>query len=195
MEINIFETKNKYQVIYADPPWRNPKSGSKPRNNEKHYPSMTTDDICSLPVNAISCDNAILFLWACFPCLEDALKVIKEWGFEYYGLGFDWCKVKADGTPKIGCGYYTRQNNEICIVGVKHNLKNRIKPQVKNIGCSILEQPREHSRKPDTARENIVKICGDIPRIELFARQTADGWDCWGNQVGLLNMDFEEEKA
>ena len=52
-----------------------------------------------------------------------------------------------------------------------------------------MEQPREHSRKPDVARENIVKICGDIPRVELFARQTTDGWDCWGNQVGLLNLE------
>lgn len=103
----------KYQVIYADPPWRNPKSGTKARNNEKHYPSMSTQDICALPVQSISAPNAILFLWACFPCLPDALRVIDAWGYEYYGLGFDWCKVKADGTPKIGCGYYTRQNNEI----------------------------------------------------------------------------------
>lgn len=187
MVVDIFNTDKKYQIIYADPPWRNPKSGSKARNNEKHYPSMTTREICGLPVQDICAEKAILFIWICFPCLTDALEVIKAWGFEYYGLAFDWCKIKADGIPKIGCGYYTRQNNELCLIGVKPNLKNRIKPQVRNIGCSILESPREHSRKPDIVRDNIIKICGDITRIELFARQQVDGWDCWGNQTSLLN--------
>ncbi len=170
LKINIYNTDKKYEIIYADPPWRNRKSGKNSRNNEKHYASMATDDICELPINEISAETSILFIWACFPCLEDCLKVIKAWGFEYYGLGFDWCKVKADGTPKIGCGYYTRQNN-------------RIKPKVKNVGCSILEPAREHSRKPEIVRNQIVKICGDISRIELFARETFDGWDCWGNEV------------
>lgn len=173
----------RYSIIYADPPWRNPKSGTKARNNEKHYPSMDTADICELPVTSISSENAILFIWVCFPCLPDALKVISAWGFEYYGLGFDWCKVKADGTPKIGCGYYTRQNNELCLIGVKHSMENRIKPLTKNIGCSILEPAREHSKKPDCIRDKIVSICGDLPRIELFARQRVDGWDAWGNEV------------
>lgn len=173
----------KYTVIYADPPWRNPKSGTKARNNDRHYPSMATEEICSIPVKSISASDAILFLWAVFPNLPDALEVMEAWGFEYYGLAFDWCKTKADGTPKIGCGYYTRQNNEICLIGVKLGLKNRVRPLVHNIGCSILEPAREHSRKPDLVRDAIVKICGDLPRIELFARQRADGWDAWGNET------------
>lgn len=179
---NSFPRK-KYNIIYADPPWRNPKSGTKARNNEKHYPSMSTEEICGLPVQSISATKSILFLWACFPCLVDALKVIKAWGFEYYGLGFDWCKVKSDGKPKIGCGYYTRQNNEVCLIGVKKSMQSRIKPIKRNIGCSVLDMPREHSRKPDIIRNQIVEICGDIPRIELFARQQISGWDCWGNEL------------
>lgn len=181
--IDIFDTDKKYNIIYADPPWRNPKSGTKAKNNEKHYPSMRTEDICDLPIESISESNAILFIWACFPCLLDCLKVINDWGFEYYGLAFDWCKINSGGLPKIGCGYYTRQNNELCLIGVKHDISNRIKPIVRNISCSILERPREHSRKPDIVRNNIVDICGDLPRIELFARREYDGWDCWGNEV------------
>lgn len=127
--------------------------------------------------------SAILFLWVCFPCLPDALKVIASWGFEYYGLGFDWCKIKADGTPKIGCGYYTRQNNELCLIGVKSGMQNRIKPLVRDIGCSILEPAREHSKKPDCIRDKIVSICGNLSRIELFARDRVPGWDAWGNEV------------
>src|SRR5699024_459252 len=88
--------------------------------------------------------------------------------------------------PKIGCGYYTRQNNELCLIGVKPGLKNRIKPIVKNVGCSILEPAREHSRKPASVRDKIVEICGDLPRIELFAREKTDGWDVWGNEVNGL---------
>ena len=80
-------------------------------------------------------------------------------------------------------GYYTRQNTEICLIGVKDK-KHRIKPQVRNVLSIIHSKRREHSRKPDEVRENIIKICGDIPRIELFARQETDGWDCWGNEVG-----------
>lgn len=170
-----------YNIIYADPPWRNPKSGTKARNNEKHYPSMSTEDICALPVRDISAPQSILFLWAVFPNLPDALRVIDAWGFEYYGLAFDWCKLCAwGGKPKMGCGYYTRQNNEICLIGVK---PDRIKPLVRNVGASILEAAREHSRKPDCVREKIVQICGDLPRIELFARQRVAGWDAWGNEV------------
>lgn len=187
METDIFNTDKKYKIIYADPPWRNPKSGTKARNNEKHYPSMPTNEISCLPVQNICAEDAILFIWICFPCLIDALDVIRAWGFEYYGLGFDWCKTKPDGRPKIGCGYYTRQNNELCLIGVKHSMKNRIRPLARNIACSILEPPREHSRKPEIVREHIVRICGDIPRIELFARQQAEGWDCWGNEVNQLN--------
>lgn len=173
----------KYNIIYADPPWRNPKSGTKARNNEKHYPSMSTAEICKLPVADISAAQSILFLWAVFPNLPDALKVIEAWGFEYYGLGFDWCKIGKNGAPKFGCGYYTRQNNEICLIGVKHSLKNRIKPMARNISCSILQPAKEHSKKPDQIRKHIVEICGDLPRIELFARQRADGWDAWGNEA------------
>lgn len=182
----------KYDIIYADPPWRNPKSGTNARNNEKHYPSMSTDEICNLPVKEIGTYRSILWIWCVFPNLPDVFRVMEAWGYEYYGLGFDWCKTKADGTPKIGCGYYTRQNNELCLIGVKPGLKNRIKPMVKNVGCSILEPAREHSRKPASVRDKIVEICGDLPRIELFAREKTDGWDVWGNEVNGLEALYDD---
>jgi len=80
-------------------------------------------------------------------------------------------------------GYYTRQNTEICLIGVRKNKNNRIKPQVRNILSVIHSPKREHSRKPNEIRNNIVKICGDLPRIELFAREKTEGWDVWGNEV------------
>ena len=174
----------KYQVIYADPPWEYKESGGGNRVVKAHYDTMSIDDICNLPVKDICEDTAILFMWVTFPRLEQGLRVIKEWGFEYYGLGFDWVKTnkKAD-TPFWGMGYYTRQNTEVCLIGVKKNHKFRIKPQVRNELSVVHSKKREHSRKPDEIRDSIVKICGDIPRIELFARQKFEGWDCWGNEV------------
>ena len=186
MFIDIFNTKNKYAVIYADPPWSYPESGGGHRGTAgMPYNSMTTDDICNLPIPSIAADRSILFIWATFPKLKDCLKVIEAWGFSYYGLGFDWTKTGKSGKPCYGMGYYTRQNNEVCLIGVK---RDRIKPKDRSISCVVQSLRREHSRKPDEVREDIEKICGDLPKIELFARQENPGWDCWGNQTDLFSV-------
>jgi N6-adenosine-specific RNA methylase IME4 len=173
----------KYNIIYADPPWEYKESGGGRRVVKAHYDTMNINDICKLPIKDISHETSILFLWVTFPRLEQGLRVIKEWDFEYYGLGFDWVKTTKDNKPCWGMGYYTRQNTEVCLIGVKKNKNNRIKPHVRNILSVIHSPKREHSKKPDEIRDYIVKICGDIPRIELFARQKVNGWDCWGNEV------------
>lgn len=177
---------NKYQIIYADPPWEYKENGSGNRTltAASKYPHMSTKDICDLPVKDICSDICILFIWATFPKLDECLEVIKAWGFEYYGLAFDWVKTNSkSNTPFWGMGYYTRQNTEICLIGVKKDKKKRIKPQVHNILSVVHSLREEHSKKPDVIRDYIVQICGDLPRIELFARQITDGWDCWGNEV------------
>ena len=184
MFVDIFNTTNRYSVIYADPPWHYPESGSGRRGTaELPYPTMDTKEICGLPIRSIAEDRSILFIWATFPKLEDCLQVIDAWGFKYHGLGFDWTKTTKSGKPCYGMGYYTRQNNEVCLIGAK---KDRIKPRDRGVSCVIQSLRREHSRKPDEARENIEKICGELPKIELFARQESPGWDCWGNQTELF---------
>ena len=184
MFIDIFNTDKKYQIIYADPPWEYKESGSGNRVVKAHYPTMNIETIKSLPVQNICQDTSMLFMWVTFPRLEQGLEVINAWGFQYYGLGFDWVKLnKNQDTPFWGMGYYTRQNTEVCLIGVKKDKTKRIKPQSKSILSVIHAKRREHSRKPDEVRENIVKICGDLPRIELFARHQFDGWDCWGNEI------------
>ena len=182
MKIDIFNTDKKYQIIYADPPWEYKESGSGSRVVKTHYPTMNIEKIKELPVKNISNDTSILFLWVTFPRLKQGLDVIEAWGFDYYGLGFDWVKTSKNGKPSWGMGYYTRQNTEVCLIGVKDK-NHRLKPLVRNILSVVHSERREHSRKPDCIRDYIVDICGDIPRIELFARQYADGWDCWGNEV------------
>ncbi len=186
MKTDIFNTNKKYNIIYADPPWQYKEAGGGMRGcaglDKRYKGVMTTKEICDLPIPKISDKKSILFLWVTFPRLKDGLEVMEKWGFQYYGLAFDWVKTTKTGALAWGMGYYTRQNAEICLIGVKKK-PNRIKPLCRNILSVIMSERREHSRKPDCIRENIVKICGDLPRIELFARQYADGWDCWGNEV------------
>lgn len=172
----------KYDIIYADPPWRFKGYSQKGerRNAEKYYHTMDIEDIKSLPVERIAGDDCILFLWVIFPCLLEGISVMQSWGFTYKTCGFNWVKrnKKADTFFK-GLGFWTRSNSEICILGTKGRPKraSRAVPQV----CDA--RIMEHSRKPDEIRGRIVELCGDLPRIELFARQRCEGWDCLGDEI------------
>lgn len=184
MNTEIFNTSNRYEIIYADPPWPYNESGSNAKVKDRHYPMMQLQDICNLPVKALQADQCILFLWVTGPRLPMAFEVIDAWGFRYHSLGFDWLKTSSSGKPMWGPGYYTRQNNELCLVEVPAEKHRRIKPESHSVIVPVCEQRREHSRKPDSVRNSIVQICGDRPRIELFARGEYDGWDVWGDEAG-----------
>ena len=184
MKIDIFNSDRKYKIIYADPPWKYKESGGGHRGTAGlPYPTMTTEEICCLPVKEIADETSILFIWATFKKIKECIKTIEAWGYEYYGLAFDWLKIGKSGKPCYGMGYYTRQNNEICLIGAKKEKEKRIRPADRGVSCVIKAERREHSRKPDEVRDLIVKICGDIPRVELFARQQIVGWDHWGNEI------------
>ena len=112
--------------------------------------------------------------------LQEALKVIESWGFKYKTIGFQWIKQNKSGKGFFfGLGRWTRGNSECCLIAVKGKPK-RISNSVSQLVFSPLQ---EHSKKPDIVREKIVELIGDKPRIELFARQSVEGWDCWGNEV------------
>jgi N6-adenosine-specific RNA methylase IME4 len=183
MKVNIYNTDKKYNIIYADPPWNynDKRTGKKMSGGAtNHYSTMKTRDIKEIPIKKITDNNCMLFLWVTFPNLQEGLNIIKEWGFTYKTLGFSWIKTnKKNNKPFFGIGYYTKSNCECCLIGVKG------KPiKESNSVSSVIISPREeHSKKPDEVRDKIVELCGDIPRIELFARQEVKGWDCWGNEV------------
>lgn len=169
----------KYQIIYADPPWQYDRWNVE-GSAEKHYPSMSIDDICHLNVGELADKDCMLFLWATFPKLPEALKVIKEWGFQYKSVAFVWLKQNKSGKGWFyGLGFWTRGNAEICLLATKgkpHRVSNRVHQ-------FIISPLRRHSQKPDEARDKIIELMGDLPRIELFARQSTPGWDVWGNEV------------
>ena len=174
----------KYQIIYADPPWSyKDKRDKHPRlcgGASVHYKTTETKDLKLLPINEIADQNCMLFMWATFPNLPDALELIKAWGFTYKTLGFSWIKTNIrNGKPFFGIGYYTKSNCEVCLIGVKG------KPIKKsNKISSVIIEPREkHSKKPDIVRDKIVELVGDVPRIELFAREKTEGWDSLGYDI------------
>ena len=172
--------EKKYKIIYADPPWRYQDRTPPQGGAESHYQTMKLEDICTMQISEIVEEDCVLFLWATYPLLPEAIKVLESWGFTYKSVAFTWVKKnkKAD-TFFFGLGRWTRGNPEICLLGVRGKPK-RISASVSNLTISPIQK---HSQKPEMIREKIVELMGDLPRIELFARQTADGWDSWGNEV------------
>lgn len=170
----------KYSIIYADPPWHynNKKSRGAATN---HYPTMKLKDICALPVQDLAKDNCVLFMWATYPAIKEALQVIEAWGFTYKTIGFQWIKLNKSGVGYFfGTGNWTRANSEICLLAVKG------KPKRKSASVSqlIVSPVERHSKKPAIVRDKIVQLMGGgNDKIELFARDTVDGWDSWGNEV------------
>ena len=168
----------KYNIIYADPAWSYWTGGKK--NQSNHYSVMTIDDIKNMPVNDIADDDCILFMWVTFPILNQVFEIAKNWGFEYATNGFTWVKRnKIANSWFWGLGQWTRSNAELCLIFRKGKPKRISKSVHSVIDARIME----HSKKPDIVRDKIVELVGDLPRIELFARETADGWDSWGNEV------------
>ena len=169
----------KYNIIYADPAWS---YQGKMMNSSvtDHYNVMSIDDICNLPVKDITAENSILFMWVTLPKLNEFMKVVNAWGFEYKTTAFVWVKKnkKADSFF-MGLGRWTRANPEICVLATK----GKIERKSKSIRQLQVYPVDKHSKKPDEFRDLIVELCGDLPRIELFARNTTPGWDVWGNEV------------
>ncbi len=177
----------KYQIIYADPPWQY-KQFSKDKGISKafgsvlsHYPTMTIEQLCKLPVRNLADKKCILFMWVTMPNLDRAFEVINAWGFKYKTCAYTWVKLNPKGVGIYsGLGHWTNGNAELCLLSTKKDYPRRI---VKN-SKQIQMYPRgNHSVKPYQIRNEIVRFIGDLPRIELFARQKTKGWDVWGNEV------------
>ena len=186
-----FEGLGKYNIIYADPPWRyNDRKCS--GACEHHYNTMSIKELCHLPIQNITADTCILFLWTTYPMLQEAIQLINAWGFKYKTIGFQWIKLNKKVINPLfiqknnmffGLGRWTRGNTEPCLIAVKGKPK-RISNKVSQI---ILEPIGIHSKKPEIVKDKIIELVGDMPRIELFARQKTEGWDVWGNETDKFN--------
>lgn len=177
-----------YGVIVADPPWRFHKwtpnqVGSRSINN--HYSTMALEDIKALPVQDYAAKDCALFLWTIDTCLDKAFEVITAWGFEYRTVAFCWAKLtKRSGAFHMGCGWWTRANQEICLLAVR----GRPRPLARDVRRLVVSPRREHSRKPDRIYETDIPRLVAGPYLELFARCERAGWDtAFSDQVEKFN--------
>jgi len=165
--------EGKFSIIYADPPWEYEFSNSNMRDIENHYPTLELEKIKAIKVPAD--DNAMLFLWTPAPKLEEALEVVKAWGF-YHRTNIVWVK------DKIGTGYYSRGKHELLLIGIKGEGIGTPLPENRPESVIFAERT-EHSKKPDIFYEIIEKMYPNHSKIELFARNKREGWEAWGNEI------------
>lgn len=168
------DAPSRFPVIYSDPPWRYEHVETESRAIENQYPTMDLDSICSLPVQSVCTEDAILFLWATSPKLEDAFKVLKSWGFTYRTCMI-WDKIS------IGMGYYARQQHELLLICTRGSIPT---PQPEARPGSVYQEKKgAHSAKPEYFRMMIEKMYPGLPKMEMFCRSPKEGWFSWGNQA------------
>jgi N6-adenosine-specific RNA methylase IME4 len=169
--------QDKYRVLYADPPWHYDQVIEKYGPAERHYPTMTTDEICAMgaEIAPITTNDAVLFLWSTAPKLKDALGVAESWGFKYSGAQFVWDKVKHN------YGHYNSVRHELLLICTKGSCT----PDTSQLFDSVqtIERTDEHSEKPEEFRQIIDTLYTQGKRIELFARKRIEGWESWGNEI------------
>lgn len=182
--------EKKYKVIYADPPWSyNDKMARHSFSLDHEYTTQDLEWIKKLPVGGVADKDCALFLWIVSPLMPEALEVIEAWGFKYKTLAFVWSKEHRSQKPVANLGRWTMGNVELCLLATKGSPK-RIDKTVRQL---VIDERTAHSRKPDEIRRRIVRLMGNVPRIELFARDQGDkslwgenrldGWDAFGNEV------------
>ncbi|MCX9104034.1 MT-A70 family methyltransferase [Aeromonas veronii] len=185
MNIDIFNTDRKYRVIYADPAWQfNNKNtgGSMTSSAEAQYTVTSLADMAALPVAKLADDHCLLVMWWVGSMPQEAIDLCKAWGFRLVNMnGFVWRKMTKRWLPHFGMGFTTRAGSESALIGVRGKVSELIKDRA--VRAVIEAEVGKHSQKPNEFRVAIQKMCGDVPRIELFARESAAGWDCWGNEA------------
>lgn len=198
-----------YTIIYLDPPWKyNSRANHKTRfrgGAEGHYPLMTMDEIAALPIGSLAARNCALLMWCTFPYLDEQIRLFEQWGFRFRTQFLTWVKLNPRGydiphddpnysadkeyvrysgdglyhSVFFGVGYYAKSNPEVCLLAMRGQV-----PTISNAVSSVILAPRrEHSRKPDESYSRIEGVFGKVPRIELFARRSAPGWDVRGNAI------------
>jgi N6-adenosine-specific RNA methylase IME4 len=182
-----------YRVALVDPPWTFHAWSHRGEGKGacQHYRCQSLEEIIALPVDQLMAQDAALFLWVVQPMLPEALRVLAAWGFEYRTVAFVWLKMprgwRKDETPlrirpRMGLGYHTRSGSEQCWLALRGNGYKR---QAMGVEQVLFAPIREHSRKPNEVVKRIDQLVGDVPRIELFAREQSPGWSAWGDQVQL----------
>lgn len=182
MKIKIVKKPPKFSIIYADPPWtfKTYSEEGKAKSPEKHYQCLSLDDLKTLPVPQICAPDCALFLWMPSQHMKEALELMEAWGFTFKTVAFVWRKkCKSSDGDHFGMGYWTRMGSEFVLLGTKGHPQRQSR-KVRQVVEALVG---EHSAKPPKIRDLIVELLGDIPRIELFAREKAKGWVAIGDEI------------
>lgn len=184
--------KKQYNVIYADPPWQ---YGSKSKVNdyqgesthgvqsklEEAYDTMTIKEIKGLNVKEMIADDCACFLWVTDSHLKEGIEVLEAWGFKYKTIAFNWIKKTSKGNTFVNVAPWTLKSSEICLLGTRGAMT---KYKKNNSVRQLIEAERtKHSKKPLEVADRIVELFGDVPKLEMFARDKKESWDVWGNEV------------
>lgn len=169
-----------YDLIVIDPPWRfkvySRKTGLK-KSADKHYGTMTLEELKALPVADLGAKDCLLWLWCTSPMLHIGLDVMQEWGFTYKTQG-QWVKRTKHGKLGFGTGFVLRSASEPFLIGKIG------KPKTTRVVRNLIEGPlREHSRKPDEAYREAERLMPGARRADIFAREIREGWDAWGYET------------
>ena len=174
----------KYDLIMADPPWAFKAYSDKGygKSPQRHYSCMSIGEIEALDVAALADSNCLLWLWATNPMLPRAFDVLRAWGFTFKTAGH-WSKKTKHGKQAFGGGYILRSAGEPFLIGTRGS------PKTTNAVRGLIEgRVREHSRKPDEAYKAAEQLMPDARRLDMFSRQSRDGWDAWGDEVGKFDI-------
>lgn len=173
--------------MYADPPWQYNDRGVR-GGTDHHYGTAEINTLEAIPVWDLAAREAVLFMWGVYPLLPEMLALGKAWGFEYKTIAFQWVKrYEKSMTPFWGTGRWTRSNTEGCFLflrGKPKRVSAGVHQVIETFDMELLDAPvSKHSAKPAIVRNRIMELMGDQPAVELFARERAEGWECWGDQA------------
>lgn len=187
MVVDIFNTDKKYNVIYADPPWKYGSKqpflmrGTRFHRLEEFYRTTSMNEMQNWNISKIADKDCALFMWSTDSHIPEALELMKAWGFKYVTVAFVWLKQTSKGKPVANLGQWTMKGAELCLLGTRGRMHRRkIKHNIRQVFSA---ERTKHSKKPAVVRDFITEMFGDVPRIELFAREKCEGWDCWGDEV------------
>lgn len=183
MKINIYDTENQYDLIYADPPWKQMKGGKKnvrPKSSGEQldYPVCSLEEITEHLKTIINHtgENSILFLWTIDKYLFEAQQIAESLGYKLHARMI-WNKVTG-----IPAAFTVRYGHEYLLYMYKGKLTPVLKEERGKIHTVFTEQVKKHSQKPEAAYRIIERLYPDLKKIEMYARNQRDGWDCWGNE-------------
>lgn len=189
--VDQIEAAGGYSILYADPPWSYNDAGCSGAA-AKEYKTMGTGAIAQLPIARLAAKDSVMFMWGTYPKIADLLELLPAWGFTFKSIAFQWIKLRGQhvdgsGKPFLGLGRWTRGNTEPCFLAVRgkpHRVHAGVSQLVTTVEEDLVVAPLgKHSAKPPEVRDRIVTLMGDLPRLELFARDRTPGWDIFGNEV------------